>query len=136
MFHNLLKNYLNICNVSPDNAHYVLQLLKQYQTIYFVEDTVDNSTPSQKSAKKLRSIEELTLTQKSLMDNIPVALSQPIAMNEKPSTGEVVSMFKERDHIWFSQPVHFEDLILNTQLQMTQSPVDKVVLFCNLLKLK
>ncbi|GLV33631.1 grapes [Carabus blaptoides fortunei] len=84
------------------------------------EDVVDGLEII-RPAKRLCSNDELSQTQKNPVE--PLGLSQPIPQKEAPSTGQVIDMIQERVNISFSQPTHFDDLIVSSQFQFTQSPV-------------
>lgn len=95
------------------------------EIVFFTEEDVVDGLELSRPAKRLCSNDELSVTQKNPVELL--GLSQPIPQKEAPSTGQVINMLQERDHICFSQPTHFDDLIVSSQFQFTQSPLTQVI---------
>lgn len=103
--------------------HYIMQKKKYIWIKIFVLDEVD-SIPTQRPAKRLCSIENVPMSPKISLDR-PIGLSQPMPQVHEKDVQLFQENNKDRDTICFSQPTHFDDLIISTQFQFTQSHVNK-----------
>lgn len=81
------------------------------------------SIEKSQSTLKLKSDDNIS-NKKLIVEDKQIGLSQPVP--QKENIDQINSMNLDKENICFSQPAHFDDLLISSQFQFTQSPITKV----------